>query len=50
MLDAVDPATLEAARKYGRLIGRLNLTDTQGNPLRAAIRPPLINWTASAAA
>lgn len=50
MLDAVDPATLEAARRYGRLIGRLNLTDTQGNPLPAAIRPPLIDWTASAAA
>lgn len=49
MLDAVDPATLEAARRYGRLIGRLNLTDGQGDPLRAAIRPPLINWAASAA-
>jgi hypothetical protein len=49
MLDAVDPATLEAARRYGRLIARLNLTDGKGNPLCAAIRPPLIDWAASAA-
>jgi hypothetical protein len=49
MLDAVDPATLEAARKYGRLIARLKLTDDKGNPLRTAIRPPLIEWTASSA-
>jgi ankyrin repeat protein len=49
MLDAVDPGTLEAARKYGRLIARLKLTDDQGNPLCAAIRPPLIEWTASSA-
>jgi hypothetical protein len=49
MLDAVDLATLEAARKYGRLIARLKLTDDQGNPRCAAIRPPLIEWAASAA-
>jgi hypothetical protein len=49
MLHAVDPATLEAARKYGRLIARLKLTDDQGNPRCAAIRPPLIDWAASAA-
>ena len=49
MLDAIDPATLEAARKYGRLIARLKLTDARGNPLSAAVRPPLIDWTASSA-
>jgi hypothetical protein len=50
MLDAVDLATLEAARKYGRLIARLKLTDAEGNPLCAAVRPPLIEWTATPAA
>jgi hypothetical protein len=49
MLDAVEPATLEAARRYGRLIARLRLTDAEGNPLCAAVRPPLIDWTASPA-
>jgi hypothetical protein len=50
MLDAVDPATLQTARRYGRLIARLKLTDASGNPLCAAIRPPLIEWVATAAA
>lgn len=36
MLDAVDPATLQTARKYGRLIARLKLTDASRNPLCAA--------------
>jgi hypothetical protein len=49
MLDAVEPATREAARKYGRLIARLKLTDAKGNPLCAAVRPPLVEWTASPA-
>lgn len=47
-LDAVDPATLDAARRYGRLIARLKLTDTNGHPLSAAVRPPLISWRAAA--
>lgn len=49
MLAAVDPATLDAARRHGRLIGRLTLTDDRGHPLGAAVRPPLITWPASAA-
>jgi Family of unknown function (DUF5990)/Ankyrin repeats (many copies)/Ankyrin repeats (3 copies) len=49
MLDAVDPATLDAARRSGHLIARLKLTDPEGNPLCAAIRPPLINWSANPA-
>jgi hypothetical protein len=49
MLDAVEPATLDAARRYGRLIARLNLTDAKGHPLCAAVRPPLISWSASPA-
>jgi hypothetical protein len=47
-LDAVDPATLDAARRYGRLIARLKLTDTNGHPLSAAVRPPLMSWRAAA--
>ncbi len=49
MLDAIDPATWETARKYGRLLAQLKLTDDEGNPLCAAIRPPLIEWSASSA-
>lgn len=47
MLDAIDPATLDAARQYGSLIPRLKLTDTNGHPLCAAVRPPLIRWSAA---
>ncbi len=46
-LDAIDPATLDAAHQYGSLIASLNLTDTNGHPLCAAVRPPLIHWTAA---
>jgi hypothetical protein len=46
-LDAIDPATLDAARQYGSLIARLELTDTKGHPLCAAVRPPLIRWSAA---
>jgi Family of unknown function (DUF5990) len=49
MLDAAGPATIEAARRSGHLIARLKLTDPEGNPLCAAIRPPLINWSANPA-
>lgn len=48
-LDAIDPATLEAARRSGRLIGRLKLTDAKGNLLLASVRPPLIEWSATPA-
>ncbi|GAA4593809.1 hypothetical protein GCM10023194_59040 [Planotetraspora phitsanulokensis] len=48
MLDAVDPATVEAAVRGGRLVARLGLTDGRGEPLRAAVRPPLIEWSAGA--
>jgi len=47
MLDAIDRATLDAARRYGSLIARLELTDTNGHPLCAAVRPPLIRWSAA---
>ncbi|WP_371483816.1 DUF5990 family protein [Kitasatospora sp. NBC_00315] len=46
MLDAVDPATAEAAVRSGLLVARLRLTDARGGPLCAAVRPPLIEWSA----
>nr|WP_246199494.1 DUF5990 family protein [Actinomadura syzygii] len=49
VLDAVDSAALHAARGHGRLIARLGLTDADGGPLCAAIRPPLIDWSADQA-
>jgi hypothetical protein len=33
----------------GLLIGRLGLTGAKGNPLCAAVRPPVIQWSAEAA-
>lgn len=46
MLDGVDPATLRAAARSGTLLGRLGLTDVRGGPLCAAVRPPLVTWSA----
>ena len=49
MLDAIDPGILDTARRYGRLIARLKLTDASGDPVCAAVRPPLISWSANSA-
>ena len=46
-LDAIDLATLDAARRYGSLVASLKLTDTKGHPLCAAVRPPHIRWSAA---
>jgi ankyrin repeat protein len=46
-LDAVEPATLDAALRYGSLIASLKLADANGHPLCAAVRPPLIRWSAA---
>jgi hypothetical protein len=48
-LDAVPPDVLAKAQELGVLVGRLGLTDSKGNPLCAAVRPPLIGWSAAAA-
>jgi len=48
-LDAIPPAVLDNALKLGLLVGRLGLTDRKGNPLCAAVRPPVIEWSAEAA-
>ncbi|WP_406272559.1 DUF5990 family protein [Actinacidiphila glaucinigra] len=46
MLDGVGPGTLRAAARSGTLLGRLGLTDVRGGPLCAAVRPPLVTWSA----
>jgi hypothetical protein len=45
-LDAVPAETLEAAGDGGLLIGRLGLSDDDGWPLCASVRPPRIEWRA----
>jgi hypothetical protein len=47
-LDAVPEAVMSDAVMSGVLVGRLGLTDRRGNPLCAAVRPPLIEWMARA--
>ncbi len=44
----VPPAVLEGAVDQGVLVGTLGLTDDKGHPLCAAVRPPLIEWSAAA--
>jgi hypothetical protein len=46
-LDAVNPGVMDAARRSGTLSARLGLTDAKGHPLCAAVRPPLVEWSAS---
>ena len=45
-LDAIPPDVRDLALDLGALVGRLSLTDRKGNPLCAAVRPPLIEWSA----
>jgi Family of unknown function (DUF5990) len=44
--DGITPETLDAAVRGGLLVGRLGLTDERGHPRCAAVRPPLIQWSA----
>ena len=46
-LDAVPPEVMRDAVAHGVLVGRLGLTDRQGNPLCASVRPPAIEWLVS---
>jgi hypothetical protein len=46
MLDGVPSEVLHHAVDRGALIGRIGLTDDNGHPRCAAVRPPLIEWTA----
>ncbi|MBO0914995.1 DUF5990 family protein [Streptomyces laculatispora] len=42
--------TLEAAARSGHLTARLPLSDAKGQPLCARVRPPVIEWSATAPA
>jgi len=46
-LDAVPDEVTTAAVEGGLLIGRLGLTDDDGWPLCASVRPPRIEWSAA---
>ncbi len=46
-LDAIPPPVLDRAVEGGSIVARLGLTDRKGNPLCAAVRPPLIEWSAA---
>ncbi|MFI7538198.1 DUF5990 family protein [Streptosporangium sp. NPDC049376] len=48
MLDGVPAAVLDTAVEGGLLVARLGLTDSHGHPLCAAVRPPLVEWSAPA--
>jgi hypothetical protein len=48
-LDCIPSGVLAHAVHEGLLIGRVGLTDRKGNPLCAAVRPPLIEWSARSA-
>lgn len=43
-LDAIPPAILTRAVELGLLVGRLGLSDANGHPVCAAVRPPAITW------
>jgi hypothetical protein len=43
--DGIDPDVLAAAVGGGLLVARLGLTDADGHPLCAAVRPPLVQWS-----
>jgi hypothetical protein len=43
MLDGPPPR----GRRTRVLVGRLGLADPKGNPLCAAVRPPVIEWSAA---
>lgn len=48
-LDCIPSEVVTSAVDQGLLVGRLGLTDHNGNPLRAAVRPPLIEWSGGSA-
>jgi len=43
----IDADVLAAAEKSGVLVGRLGLTDAEGHPLCARVKPPHIEWSAA---
>jgi hypothetical protein len=50
MLGAIEGDLISAADRPGhRLVGTLGLTGGDGGPRCAAVRPPMIDWTAAPA-
>ncbi len=50
MLDAVPLDVIYAAtRTASKLFGRVRLKDQKGQPICAAVRPPMITWSAARA-
>ncbi len=49
VLSAIPPGVIRAALKTGSLVGRVHLTDPRGNPVCAAVKPPVIEWSAASA-
>jgi hypothetical protein len=45
-LDSIDADVIDAALRSQRLVARLRLTDAKGHPVCAAVRPPLVEWSA----
>jgi hypothetical protein len=46
MLNDIDPKVLSRAERTGQLVARLRLTDRNGRPLCARVRPPAVEWSA----
>jgi uncharacterized protein DUF5990 len=49
LLSAVPDGVMRSALQQGVLVGQVHLTDPRGNPVCAAIRPPVIEWRAAGA-
>lgn len=47
LLEMVEPRAMAAATRAGVLEATLSLTDANGGPLCASIRPPAVAWAAS---
>ncbi|WUH90180.1 DUF5990 family protein [Streptomyces sp. NBC_00433] len=47
LFSAIDAEVLAAAVSGGVLVGRLGLTGPRGDPLCAAVQPPVIEWSES---
>ncbi|MFJ4919880.1 DUF5990 family protein [Streptomyces sp. NPDC088725] len=47
MFGSIAPEVVEAATRTGCLTARLRLTDADGHPLCGAVRPPLVEWSAT---
>ncbi|WP_329215352.1 DUF5990 family protein [Streptomyces sp. NBC_00683] len=47
MMADVDGSVLDAAARTGHLTARLRLTDAEGQPRCARVRPPDITWSAT---